>query len=128
MTINSCFSGLTKRIMVEIQIMSWIGIFFAVLGFIGAIVYTRTLTKSRWAGLLACISLSFSGITKYLYHLYTQRSFFIFLIFFLTIYFAENSMQKWVSVLACENLACYSYNGGIAFFFISCVLKLKHFY
>uniref|UniRef100_A0A8W8KJG2 Uncharacterized protein n=1 Tax=Magallana gigas TaxID=29159 RepID=A0A8W8KJG2_MAGGI len=55
--------GLTRNIMLEIQIMSSIGIFCAVLGFIGAIVYTRTLTKSRYAGLLSCISLSISGGT-----------------------------------------------------------------
>lgn len=57
------FRGLPNIFTFEIQIMSSFGVFCAVLGFMGTVVYTRTLTKSRWAGLLACISLSISGLT-----------------------------------------------------------------
>lgn len=57
------FKGLSSHFMLETQIMSSIGFFCAVLGFMGTIVYTRTLTKSRWAGLLACTSLFISGWT-----------------------------------------------------------------
>eukprot|EP00105_Crassostrea_gigas_P001514 XP_011413734.1 PREDICTED: uncharacterized protein LOC105318368 [Crassostrea gigas] len=57
------FKGWPLHFKLETQIMSSIGLFCAVLGFTGTIVYTRTLTKSRWAGLLACISLFISGWT-----------------------------------------------------------------
>ncbi|XP_061196336.1 uncharacterized protein LOC133204596 [Saccostrea echinata] len=55
--------GLGQKGLLEFQIISSIGIFFGVLGFIGTIAYTRSLARSRCAGLLACISLIVSGGT-----------------------------------------------------------------
>nr|XP_022313889.1 uncharacterized protein LOC111118624 [Crassostrea virginica]XP_022313904.1 uncharacterized protein LOC111118637 [Crassostrea virginica] len=47
----------------EIRILSSVGLFCSVLGFIGTIVFIRREGKSRCAGILACISLSVSGGT-----------------------------------------------------------------
>ena len=47
--------------LLETRILSSIGVFCAVLGFIGTIVFMRSQARSRCAGLLACISLSISG-------------------------------------------------------------------
>lgn len=55
--------GLGQKGLLEFQIISTLGMFFGVLGFIGSIGYTRSLARSRCAGLLACISLIVSGGT-----------------------------------------------------------------
>lgn len=57
------FGRLNRNLMLEIQIISSIGIVFALLGFIGTIVNTRRVGECRWAGLLTCISLLTSGGT-----------------------------------------------------------------
>nr|XP_022318293.1 uncharacterized protein LOC111121350 [Crassostrea virginica] len=49
--------------LLETRILSSIGVFCAVLGFIGTIVFIRRQARSRCSGLLACISLSISGGT-----------------------------------------------------------------
>nr|XP_022319874.1 uncharacterized protein LOC111122393 isoform X3 [Crassostrea virginica] len=57
------FRYLNEVWLLEIRILSSIGVFCAVLGFIGTIVFIRREARSRCAGLLACISLSISGGT-----------------------------------------------------------------
>lgn len=53
--------GLNRDLILKIQIISSIGITFALLGVIGTIVNTRRVGECRWAGLLTCISLLISG-------------------------------------------------------------------
>ena len=51
--------------LLETRILSSIGVFCGVLGFIGTVVFMRREARSRCAGLLACISLSISGNPAY---------------------------------------------------------------
>lgn len=57
------YVGLNRDLMLDIQIISSIGIAFALLGFIGTIVNTKSVGECRWAGLLTFISLFISGGT-----------------------------------------------------------------